>query len=112
MPPPAATRNRRTDTSRRPISCVEASLGADRRTHALVVTAVHQVVLRPTGDQGRVAEERDVGADVLDQVVMSDDLLCQPVELAGCVHSCGTHVVEGLDRWDEAQAVGQRAGLV
>ena len=69
-------------------------------------------MLGTTGDQRRVSEERDVGADVLDEVVVSDDLLCKPVELATCVHSCGTHVVEGLDRWDEAQAVGQCSGLV
>ncbi len=57
-------------------------------------------------------KEVNVGADVLDQVVMGDDLLSQPVELAGCVHPRGTHVVERLYSRDKAQTVGQRAGLV
>ena len=63
-------------------------------------------MLWPTGNQGRVAEEVDVGPDVLDQVVMSDDLFGQPVKLACCVHPRGTHVVERLNSRDEAKTVG------
>ena len=69
--------------------------------------AVHQVMLRPAGHQGQVAEEVDIGANVLDQIVMGNDLLGEPVKLARSVHPRGAHVVERLNCRDKAKAVGQ-----
>ena len=60
----------------------------------------------------RIAKKVDIGPNVLDEVVMRDDLLSQPVELSSRVHPCRTHAVEGLDSGDKSKAVGQRACLV
>ena len=53
----------------------------------------------------------DVGADVLDQIVMDDDVLCQPIEVARGIHARGAHRAVCLNSRDKAQRVGQRAGL-
>ena len=53
----------------------------------------------------------DVGPDVLDQVVMHNDVLSQPIKITRGIHPSGTHRRVSLDCRDKAQRVGQRAGL-
>ena len=60
-------------------------------------------MLRPARHQRGVAKEMNVGPDVLDQVVMDNDVVCEPVELTRCVHTRGAHRAVGLNRWNEAQ---------
>ena len=69
-------------------------------------------MLRTTRNQRGIAEEVNVGADVFDQIVVSDDLLGEPVKLTSCVHSRGTHVVEGLNSRDKSKTVRQGTRLV
>ena len=47
----------------------------------MLVTALHNVVLRTTGDQRGVTEELEVLTDVPNQLIVIQDLVGQPIKL-------------------------------
>ena len=69
-------------------------------------------MLGTRGDQGGVAKEANVFADVLDQFIVEENLVGHPIEFTVSRGFTGAiHVVENLNGWNEAKRVGHNRGL-